>query len=1333
MPDDLKNRERFYRDLFENSLDGFVMVDIHSRILDANQAYCRMLGYTLSELRAKKDFYEITPPEWRENERTEFWENRLLKEGYSGVYQKEYIRKDGSRFPVELRAYSVHDSQGSVVYLWAIVRDITDVKRAEKELKDSRDLLKITQELSKVGGWIFDVEQRQMTWTDETYRIHGIDPGVVPEGSQDLVTWSLSCYPEEVRPLIQEAFTLCVEKGTPYTLELPFHTADGRVIWVTTMGRAVFENGRILNVMGNIMDITERKRAEEAIRSELVAQRSLDRANNRVEYILNAIHDGLWEDNFKTGEFQFSDKIFTMLGHEPVRGREGFDFLMGQVHPEDRNHLSQALEKLISGESGSDTWNATFRMMAKNGAWRHILSRGRCVARDNQGRGYHLVGVHSDITELARVEDALRENEKKYRLLVDRLPDIVIRFDRDGRHLFVSDNIREVTGVCARDFIGKTHRDMGVNDKDYLFWEQCIDQVLTTGEPMETEFAYQVVEGKEKIFNWRLAPERDDDGSIQSVLSICRDITDQRKMENDYKTLFREMLDGFSLHEILCDDVGVPVDYRFLAVNPAFERMTGFSAERVVGRTVLEVLPDTERHWIETYGKVALTGEPTCFENVSRTLDKHFEVTAFRPSAGQFACIFSDITERKRAEREILRQSRVLSAINGVFHQTLNAASEEDVAKICLNLAQDITGSRIGFIGETDELGRFNTLTVTVPGWRGQSPDHTQEDQRTSGMEVQGIWGRVIRENKGFFTNDPSSHPDWLDIPEIHPEIRSFLGVPLFRGDQVFGMIAVGNNPDGYTDDHLKDLESLSFAFVESLTRWRTEKAVRTSEKTLSSLFNAISESVCLLEKDGRILAVNETFAKRLDRQAADCVGRSVYSLLPDNSVEKGRNIMEGVVRSGQPLDGMDQWGNRLFHHNAWPVKDNDDTVERVAVFSVDVTDIKRAEAEKERLQSQLNQAQKMESVGRLAGGVAHDFNNMMGVILGHTDMILDQMPASHPLHRDLVEIQKAAQRSAGLTQQLLAFARKQTVSPRVLDLNDTVESMLKMLRRLIGEDVDLEWAPGTRLGSVLMDPSQIDQILVNLCVNARDALGAFGKVTIQTAETSFDQAYCEARPDFSPGDYVMLSVIDNGCGMDKETISRLFEPFFTTKEMGKGTGLGLSTVYGIVRQNKGFISVHSEKDQGTTFKVYLPRHTPKAAQTEAPLAVFPQTQESGTILLVEDEPAILNMTALMLRRQGYQVLTASTPGAAMEIAAKYPEKIQLLMTDVIMPEMNGRDLARNILAVYPDIRRLFMSGYTADVIAHHGVLDKGVHFIQKPFTMQELSEKVKAALAREG
>ena len=394
-----------------------------------------------------------------------------------------------------------------------------------------------------------------------------------------------------------------------------------------------------------------------------------------------------------------------------------------------------------------------------------------------------------------------------------------------------------------------------------------------------------------------------------------------------------------------------------------------------------------------------------------------------------------------------------------------------------------------------------------------------------------------------------------------------------------------------------------------------------------------------------------------------------------------------------------------------------------------DITDRRRAEEEREMLQAQLAQAQKMESVGRLAGGVAHDFNNMLGVILGHAELAMRGVDRSHPVFDRLQQIHKAAERSADLTRQLLAFARKQTVAPRVLDLNETVEGMLKMLRRLIGEDIDLVWLPGKNLKPVWVDPSQIDQILANLCVNARDAIGDRGKVTIETGNVVFDEAGCSGHAGCVPGDYVMLAVSDDGCGIDREILDRLFDPFFTTKGVGEGTGLGLATVYGIVKQNEGCIDVRSETGRGSTFRIYLPRSQGKAERLREDESTETTAPGHETILLVEDEAAVLDMCRIMLESLGYRVLSAATPGEAMRIAREYAGEIHLLMTDVVMPEMNGRDLARNILTLYPNVKRLFMSGYTADVIAHRGILDEGVHLIQKPFDMRTLAARLRGAM----
>jgi PAS domain S-box-containing protein len=393
------------------------------------------------------------------------------------------------------------------------------------------------------------------------------------------------------------------------------------------------------------------------------------------------------------------------------------------------------------------------------------------------------------------------------------------------------------------------------------------------------------------------------------------------------------------------------------------------------------------------------------------------------------------------------------------------------------------------------------------------------------------------------------------------------------------------------------------------------------------------------------------------------------------------------------------------------------------------ITERKRAEEEKEKLEAQLFHAQKLESVGRLAGGVAHDFNNMLGVIMGRAEMALNQIDIGAPLYREIEEILKAANRSAELTRQLLAFARRQTASPKVLDLNETISGMLKMLRRLIGEDISLVWMPGHELWRVKVDPSQIDQILANLTVNARDAISGIGSITLRTENAAVDEYSCSQQPGFVPGEYVLLTVSDTGAGMNEEVLSQIFEPFFTTKEIGRGTGLGLATVYGIVKQNNGFIYAESKPEMGATIRIYLPRFE---AETEhAKTEIKPLELKGGreTILLVEDDESVLTLSKKMLESLRYSVLAVQSPTEAIHIAESYPGDIHLLLSDVVMPEMNGRELAERIQTIRKGIKCLYMSGYTADMIAHRGILETGVHFIHKPFRRNDLAAKIRELL----
>jgi PAS domain S-box-containing protein len=538
-------------------------------------------------------------------------------------------------------------------------------------------------------------------------------------------------------------------------------------------------------------------------------------------------------------------------------------------------------------------------------------------------------------------------------------------------------------------------------------------------------------------------------------------------------------------------------------------------------------------------------------------------------------------------------------------------------------------------------------------------------------------------------------------------------------------------------------------SFTDISERKRAEEALLKNRRQLADIIDFLPDATLAIDKEKRVIIWNKEIEKMTGVPAKEMIGKGdyVYTIpfygearpqLMDLIFMDDEDIMARypyIVREGDSFVA-EVFCKALYNNKgAWvfaktsPLHDQSGKIIGAIESIRDITARKRAEEEKDALQAQLLQAQKMESVGRLAGGVAHDFNNMLTVILGHTSLAKIRCNPSKPIYKHLKEIEDSAHRSADLTRQLLAFARKQTIAPKVLDINDTVSGMLKMLLRLIGEDIDLVWMPGAGLGQVKIDPSQIDQILANLFVNARDSIAGVGKITIETENMTFDDAYCAVHLGFVSGEYVMLGVSDNGCGMDKETLLHIFEPFFTTKEVGKGTGLGLATVYGIVKQNNGFINVYSEPDKGTTFKIYLPKVVGEAIEPSTESTAGIPKGNGEAVLLVEDEPAILEVSREMLEQLGYTVLIASTPGEALCIAKAHAAEIQILITDVVMPEMNGRELANLIRDIKPELKFLFISGYTANVIAHHGMLDPGIHFIQKPFSMEHLAVKAREVL----
>ena len=547
--------------------------------------------------------------------------------------------------------------------------------------------------------------------------------------------------------------------------------------------------------------------------------------------------------------------------------------------------------------------------------------------------------------------------------------------------------------------------------------------------------------------------------------------------------------------------------------------------------------------------------------------------------------------------------------------------------------------------------------------------------------------------------------------------------------------------PAGYLVKPFNERE-LHATIEMALYKHTMDKKLREVERRLATTLASIGDAVIATDAAGVVNFMNpvaESVTRWPANQAAGMPLSEVFNIIDSDSREHLENPVSKVLRNNETvhlsnhavLISKDR-GEIAIEDSAAPIKDDNGNVSGVVLVFRDVTERHRVEEALRQAEDRLRQSQKMEAIGRLAGGVAHDFNNLLTAIIGHSQLVTRKMSPDDPMRNSIIEIEKAGQRAASLTAQLLAFSRKQILRPKVLDLNAVVTELEIMLRRLIGEDIAVQTRLSPSLGLVKADPGQIEQVIMNLAINARDAMPAGGVISIETANESLEGPELGEDPELHAGEYVTLAITDTGRGMDQETQARLFEPFFTTKAQGKGTGLGLATVYGIVDQSGGQITVDSEPGRGTTFKIYLPRAVEHDAQLDEPVAIVPSAspaQGKETILLVEDEEAVRTLTRRILEQSGYCVLEAKHGPEALLLCAQYEGAIHLMITDVVMPEMSGRQLTERVAPTRPDMKILLMSGYTEDTMVRHGIACDGAAFLQKPFTLDALGLKVREVL----
>ena len=887
-------------------------------------------------------------------------------------------------------------------------------------------------------------------------------------------------------------------------------------------------------------------------------------------------------------------------------------------------------------------------------------------------------------------KEALCERESLFKVLYEKAPLGYQSLDENGHFIVVNQTWLDTLGYSREEVLGKSFADFLHPDWRDHFMEN-FPRFKSIGEILGVEFEMVKKNGNLILVSFTGKISRDETGKFQQTHCIFHDITERkqaeellREREDFLSTILDTTADGF----YVMDPEGVITN-----VNDAYCSFSGYAREEILGVHINDI--DADQTPAQTQERIhrITSSNSELYETYHRRKDGsifpvEIATTYINKGGGKFVCFARNLTNRKRAEDE-LKSNYALLQIAGETAK-FGGWSVDLEKDICTwsDAVADIHGVPHGYSPPVQEAINFY-----APKWR---------------EKITQCFSACVKEG--------NSYDEEMEIITQ-------------KGKHVW-VRATGKAVKNEKNKIIK----VQGSFQDITDKKQAEEALQESEEKLQTLFSAMTEMVVvhelLFDDKGmpcnyRILDCNQAFCRITKIKKEIAVGKTATQVYNTDSAPY-MDVYARVAQSGEPDEFVTYYASMDKHFLVSVVSPRKNFF---ATITSDITEIMRAEAEREKLQNQLNQAQKMESVGRLAGGIAHDFNNMLGVILGHTEMALEETDPASPLYANLHNVHQAGVRSAELTRQLLAFARKQTIAPRVIDINDRVEGMLNMLRRLIGEDIDLLWQPGRNLQPVNIDPSQIDQLLANLCVNARDAIDGVGKITIETDTKTIDEDYCHDHLESLPGNYVLLEVSDDGCGMDKKILNHIFEPFFTTKEQGQGTGLGLASLYGIVKQNKGFINVYSEPDQGTTFKIYLPVYAAKSAGTAEKAPDLAVEQGKETVLLVEDESALLKMTTTILEKLDYTVVTAATPGEAIHLAHEYQGRIDLLMTDVVMPEMNGRELAGNLLSHYPDLKCLFMSGYTANVIAHHGVLDQGVHFIQKPFSMKDLGGKLREVL----
>ncbi|MFH1112970.1 MAG: PAS domain S-box protein [Pseudomonadota bacterium] len=932
-----------------------------------------------------------------------------------------------------------------------------------------------------------------------------------------------------------------------------------------------------------------------------------------------------------------------------------------------------------------------------------------------------------------RRTEELRESEEKYRSIVDNMEEGCYEVDLAGNVSFCNDALGCILGYGRDEMPGMNFRRF-MDEANGAKVSKAFDSVLSSGKPMRDEaWDFVTKDGSVRNVEASGTPVRDAQGTIRGFRGIVRDVTKQRltqaalqrahdelerrveertaelveagnelrrqikertlaekafrDSEKRFRTAFHTSPDSINISRL---QDGVYID-----INEGFTVMSGYSREDVIGKSSFDI-------------------------NLWHDPSEREKLVAGLKSAGYVRNLEARFRRKDGRVGTALISARVMS-LEGQPHILSVTRDIDDWKKTQDALRESEQRLELALAGADLALWDWNVQTgeaVFNRRWAemlGYDPRDVEPQIRS--------WEKLL-------------HPD--DVPVVMQALNAHLNgtSPAYEtehrlrtksGDWLW---VLDRGKVVNRDAQGRPLRAVG-THLDITTRKSAEMALRQSEEKYRKILETIADGYHEADLAGNLILVNDSLCEILGYSREELIGMNYRNLMDEHNAQLTFQAYNEVFHTGVP--------NPEFSYQAFR---KDGTRRDVSLSIALIRDaarnpvgfrgIFRDITERRQLEEQLRQAVKMEAIGRLAGGIAHDFNNLLTAIMGYTSMLSLEMPQEERVQRKLDQISRTAARAADLTRQLLAFSRKQVLEVSVLNFNNLIEDIESMLRRLIGEDIELTTDLRPGIGNVRADQGQLEQVVVNLAVNARDAMPGGGTLTIETCEVLLEEGYCASRTDVKPGEYVMLSISDTGDGMTPETCNQVFDPFFTTKEKGRGTGLGLSMAYGTIKQHGGHIAVYSEAGTGTSFKIYLPR-VQESLSRHVPNAE-PERRSRGTetILLVEDEETVRDLAGEALEMLGYRVLKASSPAEAVEIAANHPDRIDLLLTDVVLPRMDGKTLYVTLAAGRPEMKVLYVSGYTENFIVHRGILDPEVSFLQKPFTLDGVARKVRAVLDQE-